>query len=106
MTIANVARSELPTPRPRTSNIWGPSRGNTKASMDQDYKTYYVQTQQEILSMIRNFCSEFNKDKKYTIIISNEPGLVFYKDSTMDITKDLLEGLNKMYGKKKAEKNK
>jgi len=77
---------------------------NTKASLDQDYKTYYVQTQQEILSMIRTFCSDYNKDKKYAIIISNEPGLVFYKDSTMDITRDLLEGLNKMYGKKKAEK--
>jgi outer membrane protein len=77
---------------------------DTKASMDQDYKTYYVQTQQEILSMIRKFCSEYNKDKRYAIIISNEPGLVFYKDSTMDITRDLLEGLNKMYGKKKSEK--
>jgi len=54
--------------------------------------------------MIRNFCSEFNKDKRYTMIISNEPGLVFYKDSTLDITKDLLTGLNKMYGKKKSEK--
>ncbi len=59
---------------------------DTKASLDQDYKTYYVQTQQEILSMIRKFCSEYNKDKRYAIIISNEPGLVFYKDSTMDIT--------------------
>jgi len=75
-----------------------------KASFDQDYKTYYVQTQQEILSMIRTFCSDYNKDKRYAIIISNEPGLVFYKDSTMDITRDLLEGLNKMYGKKKSEK--
>jgi len=54
--------------------------------------------------MIRKFCSEYNKDKRYAIIISNEPGLVFYKDSTMDITRDLLEGLNKMYGKKKSEK--
>src|SRR4030095_4066034 len=58
---------------------------DTKASMDQDYKTYYVQTQQEILSMIRKFCSDYNRDKRYAIIISNEPGLVFYKDSTMDI---------------------
>jgi outer membrane protein len=77
---------------------------DTKASLDQDYKTYYVQTQQEILAMVRKFCSEYNKDKRYAIIISNEPGLVFYKDSTMDITRDLLEGLNKMYGKKKSEK--
>jgi len=79
---------------------------NTKASLDQDYKSYYVQMQQEILSMIRKFCSEYNKDKKYAVIISDEPGLIFYKDSTFDITGDLLVGLNKLYGKKKAEKNK
>src|ERR1051326_657912 len=79
---------------------------NTKANLDQDYKTYYVQTQQEILSMIRKFCSEYNKDKKYAVIISDEPGLVFYKDSTSDITGDLLKGLNKMYAKKKPEKSK
>jgi outer membrane protein len=76
----------------------------TKATMDQDYKNYYVQTQQEILSKIRSFCAEYNKDKKYAIIISNEPGLVFYKDSTLDITSDLLKGLNDMYGKKKTAK--
>jgi len=80
---------------------------NTKANLDQDYKTYYVQTQQEILSMIRKFCSEYNKEKKYAVIISDEPGLVFYKDSTSDITDDLLKGLNKMYVKKKPnQKNK
>ena len=76
---------------------------NTRADLDQDYKTYYVQTQQEILSMIRKFCSEYNKDRKYSIIVSNEPGLIFYKDTTLDITHDLLKGLNGMYVKQKAE---
>jgi outer membrane protein len=74
----------------------------TKTTMDQDYKNYYVQTQQEILAKIRKFCAEYNKDKRYAIIISNEPGLVFYKDSTLDITSDLLRGLNEMYSKKKT----
>lgn len=79
---------------------------NTKANLDQDYKTYYVQTQQEILSMIRKFCSEYNKEKNYAVIISDEPGLVFYRDSTLDITDDILEGLNKMYVKKKSNQKK
>jgi len=77
---------------------------DTKATLDQEYNSYYVQAQQEILSMIRKFCSDYNKDKKYAIIVSNEPGLIFYKDSTMDITKDLLRGLNDMYVKKAAKK--
>ena len=79
---------------------------DTKASLDQEYNNYYVQAQQEILSMIRNFCTEYNKDKKYAIIVSNEPGLIFYKDSTLDITPDLLKGLNEMYQKKKTAKKK
>jgi len=77
---------------------------DTKASLDQEYNNYYVQAQQEILSMIRKFCSEYNKDKKYAIIVSNEPGLIFYKDSTLDITSDLLKGLNEMYQQKKSAK--
>jgi outer membrane protein len=77
---------------------------DTKTSMDQDAQSYYVEKKQEILSMIRKFCSEYNKDKRFAIIISNEPGLVFYKDSTLDITRDLLRGLNEEYGKKKTAK--
>lgn len=77
---------------------------DTKAGLDQEYNNYYVQAQQEILSMIRRFCSEYNKDRKYAIIVSNEPGLIFYKDSTLDITNDLLKGLNEMYQKKKSGK--
>lgn len=79
---------------------------NTKTRLDQEYQNYYVQTKQEIFTMIRKFCAEYNKDKKYAIIISNEPGLIFYKDSTLEITSDLLKGLNEMYGKKKPNKKK
>jgi outer membrane protein len=77
---------------------------DTKAGLDQEAQSYYVEKKQEILSMIRKFCLEYNKDKRFAIIISNEPGLVFYKDSTLDITSDLLKGLNEEYGKKKVSK--
>jgi len=77
---------------------------DTKAGLDQEAQNYYVEKKQEILSLIRKFCAEYNKDKKYAIIISNEPGLVFYKDSTLDITHDLLKGLNETYRKKKPNK--
>jgi outer membrane protein len=77
---------------------------DTRANADQDYQSYGVQKKQEILAMIRDFCTTYNSDKKYAIIIANEPGLVFYKDSTLDITNDLLKGLNNMYGKRKNAK--
>jgi outer membrane protein len=79
---------------------------NTKSRLDQEYKSYYVQTQQEILSMIRKFCTDYNKNKGYAVIIADEPGLIFYKDSTFDITSDLLVGLNKIYTQKKLDKKK
>jgi len=77
---------------------------NTKAGMDQEYQNYYVEKKQEILSLIRKFCTEYNKDKRYAVIICNDPGIVFYKDSTLDLTSDLLKGLNEMYRKKKLNK--
>jgi outer membrane protein len=103
---ANMTPSQLDAARNELAQ-WSQKINDTKAGFDQEYKTYYVQTQQEILSMIRKFCTEYNKDGKYSIIISNEPGLVFYKDTTMDITKELLDGLNKTYGsgKKSEEKD-
>ena len=77
---------------------------DTKAGMDQEAQSYYIEKKQEIFSLIRKFCSDYNKDKKFAIIISNEPGLVFYKDSALDITSDLLKGLNAEYAKKKMKK--
>ena len=75
-----------------------------KTQLDQEYQTYYVNKQQEILSLIRKFCNEYNKDGRYSLIIANEPGLIYYKDTTFNITKDLLKGLNEMYSKQKKEK--
>ncbi len=65
-----------------------------KAQLDQDYQRYYIDKQQEIISLIKKFCEEFNKDKTYSLIIANEPGLIYYKDSTYNITALLLQGLN------------
>src|SRR5688572_4517760 len=72
-----------------------------KAQLDQDYQGYYINKQQEIISLIKKFCEEFNKDKKYTLIIANEPGLIYYKDTTFNITPQLVKGLNEMYSKNK-----
>lgn len=72
-----------------------------RAKMDQDYQSYYVGKQQEIISLIKKFCEEYNKDGKYSMIIANEPGLIYYKDTTFNITSDLLKGLNEMYSKQK-----
>lgn len=68
-----------------------------KAQLDQDYQSFYLNKQQEIISLIKKFCEDFNKDKIFTLIIANEPGLIYYKDSTYNITSSLLKGLNELY---------
>jgi outer membrane protein len=54
-----------------------------------------------VLKNVQSFLLEFNKDKRYDYILSYEPGFMFYKDSTLDITSDVINGLNEMDKKKK-----
>jgi outer membrane protein len=75
-----------------------------RQKMDQAYQGFLVSRQQEILAMIREFFKEYNKKNEYAMIIANEPGLIFYKDTTYNITSDLLAGLDKIYRERKKNK--
>ena len=53
---------------------------------------------------IQNFLAVYNKDKKYTYILSKQGDNILYADPACDITKEVIEGLNKAYKPaKKAE---
>ena len=45
---------------------------------------------------LKAFMSDYNKEKKYTYILATGVGLdyLFYKDSTLNITSDIVKGLN------------
>lgn len=74
---------------------------NRTAELNQKYQTYFMTRQQEIVTKIKSYCKEFNKDKKYSYIIAREPGLFYYTDTAYNVTSELLKGLNSFYGKKK-----
>lgn len=74
---------------------------NRIGDLNQNYQTYYVGKQQEIITQIKNYCKEFNKDRKYSYIIAREPGLFYYTDTAYNVTAELLKGLNAFYNKKK-----
>ena len=74
---------------------------NRASEMNQNYQTYYMSKQQEIITKIKNYCKEFNKSKKYSYIIAREPGLFYYTDTAYNVTSELLKGLNAFYNKKK-----
>jgi outer membrane protein len=72
-----------------------------KQNIDNELYNYNSKMKEDILSRIQNFLKEYNKDGKYSYIFSYEPGFMFYKDSTLNITPDVIEGLNELYSEKK-----
>ncbi len=56
---------------------------------------------QDIRTKIEAFLKDYNKNKTYAFVLSSSSEIIYYKDSTYDITKDLIKGLNEKYPKKK-----
>lgn len=58
----------------------------------------------QILSSITEFLTPYSKDKGYSYILGNSfGGNILYADKTLDVTQDVLKGLNEKY---KADKEK
>jgi outer membrane protein len=72
-----------------------------KQAIDNDLYNYNSKMKEDILNRIQNFLKEYNKDGKYSYIFSYEPGFMFYKDSTLNITPDVITGLNNEYSENK-----
>ena len=60
---------------------------------------------------LQNFLKDYNKDKKYDLILSKAGDNILTADKKLDITQDVINGLNKRYkapakGEKKAAEKK
>ena len=64
----------------------------------------------QIADAIKTFLDDFNAEKKYAMIISTQgavlPAPVAAADPELDITDEILEGLNAEYVKTKAKETK
>jgi outer membrane protein len=67
-----------------------------KQNIDNELYNYNSKMKDDILTRIQDFLKDYNKDGKYSYIFSYEPGFMFYKDSTLNITPDVIAGLNKL----------
>lgn len=56
---------------------------------------------QEVKKKIEEYLAAYNKGKQYDYIFSNNPDLMYYKDTANDITADIIKGLNEAYKNKK-----
>jgi outer membrane protein len=72
-----------------------------KQEIDNDLYNYNSKMKEDILTRIQNFLKDYNKDGRYSYIFSYEPGFMFYKDSTLNITPDVIAGLNSLYSENK-----
>jgi len=67
-----------------------------KQNIDNDLYNANSKMKEDILTRIQNFLKDYNKNGKYSYIFSYEPGFMFYKDSTLNITPEVIEGLNSL----------
>ena len=60
----------------------------------------------EMKDSIENFLKDYNKEHKYSMILSKVENNILYADKKMDITEDVLNGLNKRYKSSKGSNTK
>jgi outer membrane protein len=73
-----------------------------KGELEQEMQKLQVDRMTELRKQVEEFLKEYNKSKKYSYILSYEPGfIIYYKDSAYNITGDLITGLNAQYKDKK-----
>jgi len=56
---------------------------------------------EDMQAQLKDFLNEYNKEKKYTYILATGTGLdyIFYKDSSLNITPEIVKGLNEKMNK-------
>ncbi len=66
----------------------------------QNLQTAQQRFQVELRKNIQEFITIYNSPQRFSFIINDEPGFIFYRDSALNITTDLINGLNDLYKKK------
>jgi len=76
-----------------------------KQNLAQKLSEKSYKAMEDIQAQLRAFLAEYNKQKNYTYILTTGTGLEYlvYKDSSLNITEDVVNGMNEKL-KKKANK--
>jgi outer membrane protein len=73
-----------------------------KGELEQEMQKLQVDRMTELRKQVEEFLKEYNKSKRFSYILSYEPGfIIYYKDPAYNITGDLIAGLNMQYKEKK-----
>lgn len=74
---------------------------NRKQELDQQYQDFVMRKNLGVKKKIEDFLTDYNKTQGYSYIVAYEQGLFYYKDSSYNITSEVIKGLNEEYKNKK-----
>ncbi|WP_336515634.1 OmpH family outer membrane protein [Pollutibacter soli] len=79
---------------------------NQKRSMENNIQQEGVKTMEELKKKINDFLAIYNKTQEYSYIFSYSStiNMLFYKDTTYNITNEVVAGLNEEHNKTKVKK--
>jgi outer membrane protein len=79
---------------------------NQKRSMENNIQQEGVKTMEELKKKINDFLTIYNKTQEYSYIFSYSStiNMLFYKDTTYNITNEVVAGLNEEHNKTKVKK--
>jgi outer membrane protein len=77
-----------------------------KASMERQIQEEGIKTMEELKKKINNFLTDYNKTRNFSYIFSysSSINMLFYKDTTYNITNEVVAGLNEAYKQTKPAK--
>ncbi len=108
--ISNQVKNQMMTPTKAQKMQQGLAEEEQRILQDkQTYELELAEESQnislEILDSIKNYVELYNKDKNYNLILTNDTlgKTVIYAEKNMDITNDIIKGLNKRYTTKGTE---
>lgn len=70
-------------------------------SLHENLAEYNQKMKDKLLAKIEDYLKVYNNNGRYSYVFSYEPGFMFYKDSTLDITAEVVKGLNELFEKEK-----
>jgi outer membrane protein len=79
---------------------------NQKRNLENTIQNEGVKTMEELKKKINEFLEEYNKSRGYSYIFSysSNINMLFYKDTALNITNEVILGLNDAYNKSKVKK--
>ena len=69
-----------------------------------DFQNETEKFNEELRKNIQAYLAEYNKDKKYSLILSKAGDNILFADKAYDVTNEVIAGLNKAYKKNTAKK--